>query len=30
MSFNSDPSKQAQEIILSRKIKKLNHPDLIF
>ena len=30
MSFNPDPSKQAQEVILSRKIKKPSHPDLIF
>ena len=30
MSFNPDPSKQVQEVIFSRKIKKLNHPELIF
>ena len=30
MSFNPDPSKQAQEVIFSRKIKKPSHPDLIF
>ena len=30
MSFNPDPSKQAQEVIFSRKIKKPNHPVLIF
>ena len=30
MSFNSDPSKQAQEVIFSRKIKKLLHPSLVF
>ena len=30
MSFNSDPSKQAQEVIFSHKIKKPSHPDLIF
>ena len=30
MSFNSDPSKQAQEVIFTRKIKKLPHPSLIF
>ena len=30
MSFNPDPSKQAQEVIFSRKIKKPNHPELIF
>ena len=28
MSFNPDPSKQAQEVIFSRKIKKPNHPFL--
>ena len=30
MSFNTDPSKQAQEIILSRKTKKICHPLLRF
>ena len=30
MSFNPDPSKQAQEVIFSRKIKKPSHPHLIF
>ena len=30
MSFNPDPSKQAQEVIFSRNIKKPNHPELIF
>ena len=30
MNFNPDPSKQAQEVIFSRKIKKPNHPELIF
>ena len=30
MSFNPDPSKEAQEIIFSCKIKKPNHPELIF
>ena len=29
MNFNPDPSKQAQEVIFSRKIKKPNHPELI-
>ena len=29
MSFNHDPSRQAQEVIFSRKIKKPNHPELI-
>ena len=30
MIFNPDLSKQAQEVILSRKIKKLLHPTLLF
>ena len=30
VSFNPDPSKQAQEVIFSRKIKKTNQPELIF
>ena len=30
MSFNSDPLKQAQEEIFSRKMTKTNHPILIF
>ena len=30
MSFNPDPSKQAQEIIFSRKTKKICHPSLRF
>ena len=32
MSFNSDPSKQAQEVIFSQKIKRssVNFPVLIF
>ena len=30
MSFNPDPSKQAPEVIFSRKIKKLPHPSLVF
>ena len=30
MSFNSDPLKQAQEVIFSRKRNKLHHPDIIF
>ena len=29
MSFNPDPSKQAQKVIFSRKIKKLPHPSLV-
>ena len=30
MNFNPDPSKQPQEVILSRKSKKINHPPLFF
>ena len=30
MSFNPDPSKQAHEVIFSRKLKKVTHPPLIF
>ena len=30
MSFNPDPSKQAQEVIFSRKTKKEYHPPLAF
>ena len=30
MSFNTDSSKQAQELVFSRKIKKLNYSELIF
>ena len=30
MQFNPDPLKQAQEVIFSRKIKEINHLDLIF
>ena len=30
MTFNPDRSKQAQEIIFSRKIKKATHPPLLF
>ena len=30
MTFNSDRSKQAQEIIFSRKFKKATHPPLLF
>ena len=29
-SFDPDPSKQAQEIIFSRKTKKISHPSLRF
>ena len=28
MRFNSDPKKQAQEVIFSRKISKIDHPPL--
>ena len=30
MNFNPDPTKQAQEVIFSRKTKKLPHPPLVF
>ena len=30
MSFNPDPRKQAQEVILSRQIKRSTHPPLVF
>ena len=30
MIFNADPTKQAQEIIFSRKTSQRNHPGLIF
>ena len=30
MSFNPDPSKQAQKVIFSRKINKVYHPPLLF
>ena len=30
MSLNPDPSKQAQEVIFSRKINKVFHPPLLF
>ena len=30
MSFNPDPSKQAQEVILSRKHQKISHPSVYF
>ena len=29
-NFNPDPTKQAQEVIFSRKTKKLPHPPLVF
>ena len=30
MNFNPDITKQAQEVIFSRKTAKSNHPDLLF
>ena len=30
MSFSPDPSKQAQEVVFSRKLKKVPHPPLVF
>ena len=30
MSFNTDPSKQAQQVIFSQKSKKLTQPPLVF
>ena len=30
MSFNPDPSKQAQEIVFNRKSKRPTHPPLVF
>ena len=30
LNFNPDPTKQAQEVIFSRKTKKLPHPPLVF
>ena len=30
MSFNADPSKQAQEIIFSRKLRKISHLSVYF
>ena len=30
MSFNPDPSKQAQEVIFTRKVKKFVHPAIFF
>ena len=30
INFNPDPTKQAQEVIFSRKTKKLPHPPLVF
>ena len=30
MCFNTDPSKQAQEVVFSRKLKNVSHPPLAF
>ena len=30
MNFNPDPSKQAQEVLLSRKLQKVSHPKSFF
>ena len=30
MSFNPDPSKPAQEVIFSRKLKTVPHPSITF
>ena len=30
LRFNPDPNKQAQEVIFSRKINKIDHPSLYF
>ena len=30
MSFNLDPSKQAEEVLFSNKATKTNHPNIIF
>ena len=30
MSFNPDPSKQAQEVLFSNKVPNTNHPNIIF
>ena len=30
MSFNAEPSKQAQEVIFSFKLQKLSHPSIYF
>ena len=30
MSFNPDPSKQAQEVLFSRKHQKISHPSIYF
>ena len=30
MSFNPDPSKQAQEVIFTRKVKKVVYPPILF
>ena len=30
MNINPDPSKQAQDVIFSRKLKNASHPPLVF
>ena len=30
MNFNPDPTKQAREVIFSRKAKEIYHPPLVF
>ena len=30
MSFNPDPSKQAQEVLFSNKVTEINDPNIIF
>ena len=30
MSFNPDPSKQVQEVVFTRKVKKVVHPSFFF
>ena len=30
MSLNLDPFKQAQEVLFSNKVRKINHPNIIF
>ena len=30
MKYNPNPSKQTQEVIFSRKLKKISHPPLFF
>ena len=30
MDYNPDPTKQAQEVLFSRKLQKVSHPKLFF